>query len=418
LSSPIWRSPCSGISNINPHGMKTIGVTGGIGSGKSTFCGFLSELGARIFDSDSQAKRLMVEDAELRAAITIEFGSQAYSADGSLDRAYLASQVFGDTERLSVLNGLVHPKVHTAFAQFRQSAERSAASLVVLESAIMPHAHERGLDLLVALTASAALRLDRVASRDDTTPQAVSRRMEHQVSEAVYASGADRVIENSGGLAELKSAARALFDELHQEASAPIVQHPYPDLPPDLPRWGNAFVRFVGRLGLGLAGFRFTGTFPNLNKFVMVGAPHTSNWDFVLGMLLLAALGLRVNWVGKHTIFRWPFGGVMRWLGGLPVDRNRADGLVAQVGAAIREADRMAVGLAPEGTRKKVDRWKTGFYRIAVDAGVPIVIGMLDFGNRELRVDSVFHPSGDMEADIRAIRERYHGVLGRRPDLS
>ncbi|MFT5141637.1 MAG: dephospho-CoA kinase [Rhodothermales bacterium] len=399
--------------------MKTIGVTGGIGSGKSTFCGFLSDLGAVVFDSDAQAKRLMVEDAELRDAITTEFGSQAYATDGSLERDYLASQVFGDSDRLSVLNGLVHPKVHAAFADFRQEAERSGVSLVVRESAIMPEAHERaGLDLLVALSASAALRLERVASRDGTTEQAVSRRMGHQASDAVYASHADRVIENGGGLAELKQAAGELFEELHRETLAPAGQHPYPDLPPDLPRWGNGFLRLVGRLGLGLAGYRITGTFPNLKKFVLVGAPHTSNWDFVLGMLFLAALGLRVNWVGKHTIFRWPFGPFMRWLGGLPVDRNRADGLVAQVGEAIRTADSMAVGLAPEGTRKKVDRWKTGFYRIALDAGVPIVIGMLDYGNRELRVDSVFHPTGDMEADIRAIRERYRGVRGRNPDQS
>ncbi|NNE70296.1 MAG: acyltransferase [Rhodothermales bacterium] len=194
-----------------------------------------------------------------------------------------------------------------------------------------------------------------------------------------------------------------------------MVTDPYPPLSPSLPTWGNAVTRFVGRLILGLGGFRWVGPMPDLKKFVLIGAPHTSNWDFVYGMALLMALGVRVNWIGKHTIFRPPFGGFMRWLGGVPVDRSRTDGLVAQVCEAMEKADKMIIGLAPEGTRKPVDRWKSGFYRIAVGAGVPIMVGMIDFGRKELRVDSVFEPTGDAEADMAAIRARYKGVKGKHP---
>jgi 1-acyl-sn-glycerol-3-phosphate acyltransferase len=162
--------------------------------------------------------------------------------------------------------------------------------------------------------------------------------------------------------------------------------------------------------------FRITGDIPDLSKFVIIGAPHTSNWDFVLGMGMLFALRLRVSWIGKHTLFKPPFGPLMRWMGGIPIDRNAAGDLVEQVAAAFDGEDKLVIGIAPEGTRRRVDRWKTGFYRIAAGAGVPIVIGMIDFGRRELRVDSVFQPTGDMESDLDVIRSRYRGVSGKYPD--
>jgi 1-acyl-sn-glycerol-3-phosphate acyltransferase len=191
---------------------------------------------------------------------------------------------------------------------------------------------------------------------------------------------------------------------------------PYPELGPNLPHWGNAFMRGAGRLILRLMRFRFTGQIPDLPKFVLIGAPHTSNWDFVVGMALLLALGLRVRWLGKHTIFRAPFGGFMRWLGGIPIDRARTEGTVEQAVAAFAREEKLIIGLAPEGTRKRIETWRSGFYRIALGAGVPIAVGVIDFGNRELRVDSVFHPTGDLEADIAAIRARYAGVEGKKPE--
>ena len=191
---------------------------------------------------------------------------------------------------------------------------------------------------------------------------------------------------------------------------------PYPELGPNLPQWGNPVTRGIGRLVLRLMRFRFAGEIPDHPKFVLIGAPHTSNWDFVVGMALLFALGLRVRWLGKHTIFRPPFGGFMRWMGGIPLDRNRTEGVVEQACARFAASEQLIIGLAPEGTRKAVDRWKTGFHRIARGAGVPIALGVIDFGNRELRVDSVFHPTEDMEADLAHIKRRYVGVLGKRPD--
>ncbi len=191
---------------------------------------------------------------------------------------------------------------------------------------------------------------------------------------------------------------------------------PYPKLGANLPVRGNAISKVLGRLGLRMMKFRITGDVPNLSKFVLIGAPHTSNWDFILAMSMLAALGLRVSWIGKHTLFAPPFGGIMRWLGGIPINRQAAGDMVDQAKAAFERADKLIIGLAPEGTRKRVERWKTGFYRIAIAAQVPIVIGMIDFENRELRVDSVYRPTGEMEADLLAIKSLYKGVKGRHPD--
>jgi 1-acyl-sn-glycerol-3-phosphate acyltransferase len=186
--------------------------------------------------------------------------------------------------------------------------------------------------------------------------------------------------------------------------------------PDHLPRRGNALTRLIGRLGLRLMRFRFVGPLPSESRFVLIGVPHTSNWDFVLGMLMLFRLGLRVHWIGKHTLFRAPFGGIMRWLGGIPINRSAPEGFVNQIVAAFDGNDRFIVGLSPEGTRKKVERWKTGFYRIAVGASVPIALGVFDFGSREMRLDRMFYPTGDMEADIAEIRASYEGIRGKNPD--
>ncbi len=399
---------------------KTIGITGGIGSGKSTVCRMLESWGAHVFYSDEEAKRLMVEDPALRGELVTAFGPETYKDDGSLNRSFLAGRVFGDAEQLRVLNGLVHPRVYASFALFEKEAKANGAPLVVRESAVMPEgAATRGLDALVVVTAAEDVRLARVTRRDGSKEADVRKRMAHQDSESTFEARADRILRNDGSLDDLKSAAAELYREYTgMEPTTVTTESPYSTPPPNLPTWGNAVTRVVGRLALGLSGFRWVGPFPDLKKFVLIGAPHTTNWDFILGMALLLATGVRVNWIGKHTIFRPPFGGLMRWMGGVAVDRSRADGLVAQVCEAMQAADRMVIGLAPEGTRKHVECWKTGFYRIAVGAGVPIVIGMIDFGRKELRVDSVFEPTGDMEADIAAVRARYVGVRGKYTDKS
>lgn len=190
-----------------------------------------------------------------------------------------------------------------------------------------------------------------------------------------------------------------------------------PELGPSIPRRGNRFTRAVGRLVLRLMRFRIEGEAPDLPRFIIIGAPHTSNWDFVVAMGAGLALGLEFHWLGKHTIFRWPFGRLWKALGGIPVDRSAGAGVVEQVVAAFARHERFVLGLAPEGTRKKVERWKTGFYRIATGAGVPILMVYLDFRRRVVGLGEVVEPSGDMEADIARTRAYFARFPGKRPEL-
>ena len=155
------------------------------------------------------------------------------------------------------------------------------------------------------------------------------------------------------------------------------------------------------------------GEIPNLPKLVIIAAPHTSNWDFVVGVSAKLALGLQVMWLGKDTLFRGPFGAIMRRLGGRPVDRYASHDVVNDVVGEFRRRDRLVLALAPEGTRKKVARWRTGFYHIAHTAGVPIVPVALNFGARAIQIMSPFHTTGDADADIRALQQRFDGVRGR-----
>jgi 1-acyl-sn-glycerol-3-phosphate acyltransferase len=160
-------------------------------------------------------------------------------------------------------------------------------------------------------------------------------------------------------------------------------------------------------------GWRVEGDMPNRPKFVLIVAPHTSNWDFPVGMSAKLALGLAAAWVGKHTIFRWPFGGLLRSVGGIPVDRSASNDVVQQMVAEFARRERMVFALAPEGTRKKVERWKTGFYHIARGAGVPIVPVALDWGVKAIRIMPAFETTGNADADIAALRLMFDGVKGR-----
>ena len=152
---------------------------------------------------------------------------------------------------------------------------------------------------------------------------------------------------------------------------------------------------------------------PNLGKFVLIVAPHTSNWDFPVGMSAKLALGLGAVWVGKHTIFRGPFGRLLRSLGGIPVDRSASNDIVQHVVSEFARRPRMVFALAPEGTRRKVERWKTGFYHIARGAAVPIVPVALDWEARAIRIMRPFQPTGDAETDIAALRRLFESVKGR-----
>ncbi len=189
-----------------------------------------------------------------------------------------------------------------------------------------------------------------------------------------------------------------------------------PSLGQKVPRRGNAISRGVGKVGLSLAGWRFEGAVPNEPKFVLIVVPHTSNWDFILGVEALFSLGFRISFLGKHTLFKWPLGLFMRWLGGIAVERTVRRDRVAETIEAFESADRLILAVAPEGTRKRVAEWKTGFYHVAHGAHVPIVPVAFDYGRKVVRLYTPFWTTGDVEGDIARIKGLYRGVVPKNPD--
>jgi len=169
------------------------------------------------------------------------------------------------------------------------------------------------------------------------------------------------------------------------------------------------------RLILSLAGWRTEGRLPPIPKFVLVGAPHTSNWDLPFTLLTAFALRARIHWLGKTAIFRWPFKGFFQWLGGIPVERSRSDHLVEQSVQQFQRTDQLILTIAPAGTRRHVIQWKSGFYHIARGAGVPIVLGFLDYRRKVGGIGPVVYPTGNLAADMKTIRAFYDGVTGKNP---
>lgn len=186
-------------------------------------------------------------------------------------------------------------------------------------------------------------------------------------------------------------------------------------LPPSVPRVRpNRFTRWIGRTILRLGGWHMVGAFPDLPKAVLIGVPHSSNWDGVWGLAAKAGLGLDIKLLGKHSLFRIPvLGWVLRRMGVIPVDRKAAHGVVEQAADMIRNADRMWFGLAPEGTRKVVEHWKTGFWKIAKSAGVPVVPAYFHYPDKIIGIGEPFHLTDDMEADMQRIRAWYRPWAGK-----
>ena len=183
-----------------------------------------------------------------------------------------------------------------------------------------------------------------------------------------------------------------------------------------IPRWGSAVFSKVGRGLLRLTGWRFEGSVPNLPKMVLIGAPHTSNWDFVLAMVALFAVRARVYWLGKHTFVNSPLKPLLLWLGGVPVDRRAANGVVGQTAVQFQQREQFLLGLAPEGTRKLVPRWKMGFYYIARAANVPILPVKLDYGRKVIGIGAPILPSTGEAAVLAQLRIFYDGVQARYPE--
>lgn len=205
---------------------------------------------------------------------------------------------------------------------------------------------------------------------------------------------------------------------LRQIADRERPETPYlPTLPPSIPRRGSAVGRWVGRTGLRLFGWKVIGNFPDVPKGVIIVAPHTSNWDFVAGFWAYLALDLLTNWFGKHTLFVWPVGALFRHFGGIAIHReSKSAAQVVEVYAeTFASRDQMYLAIAPEGTRKKVAEWKSGFYRIAHRARVPIVPVAIDYERARIIIGEPFTPSGDWDGEKGAIRALYDGVVAKAP---
>ena len=175
----------------------------------------------------------------------------------------------------------------------------------------------------------------------------------------------------------------------------------------------NAVTKWFGRAVMRLAGWQFEGRLPDVPKVLVSVAPHTSNWDFVIGVLTLFALDLKISFLGKHTLFDGPFGRFMRAIGGIPVDRSKPNGAVGDCADAIRAADRMVFAMAPEGTRQLHKGFKSGFIHIAHTAGVPICLAYFDFQRRVVGFGPLFQPTGDAVADIAEITAFYRAIPGK-----
>ncbi len=188
-----------------------------------------------------------------------------------------------------------------------------------------------------------------------------------------------------------------------------------PEMGPEVPKRGWRIGRWIGRTVLKAAGWSFPGSIPDIPKAVIIVAPHTSNWDFVIGAAAMLAMDLDARFFGKHTLFKGPLGVLMRYLGGIPVDRGTSGtGVVKDMVARFEAADQLILALAPEGTRKAVDQWKTGFHRIALAAGVPIVATALDWGRRQIRFREPFKPTDDAAADVAELQLFFADSRGRR----
>lgn len=192
----------------------------------------------------------------------------------------------------------------------------------------------------------------------------------------------------------------------------PTSDAPIAPLGDRIPRRGGWLTRAAGRGVLALLGWRVTGAFPNEPRMVMIGAPHTSNWDFVVALAAAFSIRLGFSWVGKHVLFRRPFGWFFRWLGGIPVDRRSPHGFVQQMVREFEGRPQFLLGLAPEGTRKAVERFKTGFYHIAVGANVPVVLVTIDNARKAVHVGPTVTPTGDLAVDMDRILTLYTERLG------
>ncbi len=163
-------------------------------------------------------------------------------------------------------------------------------------------------------------------------------------------------------------------------------------------------------------GWKIIGNTPNITKYIVISAPHTSNWDFLIGRCFAYIRGIKPKYLIKSELYIWPLSILIRWNGGVPVYRKTAKDMVNQVVDRLNKTDEMILGIAPEGTREKVEKWKTGFYYIAQEAKIPIVLLYMDYTKKEIGYFDVFWPSGNLQNDLNIIQNFYQEVQGKYPE--
>jgi 1-acyl-sn-glycerol-3-phosphate acyltransferase len=172
---------------------------------------------------------------------------------------------------------------------------------------------------------------------------------------------------------------------------------------------------WFGRLYLGFFGWRVEGSVPPTTRVVLIAAPHTSNWDLPFMLACAYVLGLRPKWLGKRELFRWPFGWFMRRIGGIPIDRSASHGFVVQAVDRFQDGNPLIMVVPPSGTRRRAERWKSGFYHIARGAGVPIACGFLDYGRKRGGIGPLILPTGNVRQDMDRFRAFYADVTAKYP---
>ncbi len=178
---------------------------------------------------------------------------------------------------------------------------------------------------------------------------------------------------------------------------------------------GFTFSRALAKVILKLIGWKAVGEVPPVKKYVMVGYPHTSNWDVPVGLSVFKSMGVRLHWLGKQSLFKGPLGWLMKSLGGIPVNRQKSQNFVDEIRKVFDSFDELVVTLSPEATRGKSAYWRSGFYHIARNANVPIALGFLDYEKKEGGFGPLIYPTGNMEEDLKIIREFYTDKRGKYP---
>ena len=173
--------------------------------------------------------------------------------------------------------------------------------------------------------------------------------------------------------------------------------------------------RLIYNFFFKLFGWKIDGEMPQEKKYIIIVAPHTSNWDFMIGLCVRSIMRFDAKFLGKKELFRFPFGALFRWLGGLPVDRSRNANMVDAVAELFNQHEELIIAMAPEGTRKYVEKWKTGFYFIALKAKIPILMASFDYPSKTVFASRPFYPTGDLNADMKIIFDFYRNKQGRFP---